>query len=205
MCVRPGSRLSCSSVNSICLVAVRTHFHFAGLLLVDVGTMRAYAIVETEGRRAHPAHPLAVVAHVTSMTASAHPASSGIWIPEASIIGSSPNGAPFTSYPRKPRLYLIHVPLADSANDRRSLAALNDIPFNRNLRPPFRFTPENVQSFANSLGALHVSHPAVYVSVKHTRRPWRTPATSMFSRPEKLSHRGVCGHIARPYKALQGC
>ena len=60
-------------------------------------------------------------------------------------------------------------------------------PFNRNLRPPFRFPPENVQSFANSLGALHVLHPAVYVSVKHIRTPWRRPATSMFSRLEKLS------------------
>ena len=60
------------------------------------------------------------------------------------------------------------------------------IPVNCNLTPPFRFPPENMQSFANSLGALHAPHPAVNVSVQHTRRPWRRPETSAFSRPENL-------------------
>ena len=82
-------------------------------------------------------------------------------------------------------IYLIHVPEGATTD---SPDPLIDIPFNRDFSPPFRFPPENVQSFANSLRALPVSHPAVHMLAKHTRRPWRAPATFTFSRPESIHH-----------------
>ncbi len=96
-------------------------------------------------------------------------------------------------------VYLIHDP-PESTVDRPD--PLIDIPFNHNLTAPFRFPPENVWTFVNSLGQLPVSHPTVEISACNAGMPWAGPAIFTFSRPKSLHYPPIvlevgwcsCGH-----------
>ncbi|RPD57981.1 HET-domain-containing protein [Lentinus tigrinus ALCF2SS1-7] len=88
-------------------------------------------------------------------------------------------------------VYLIHGPPDSGDLSRDRPDPLIDIPFNRHLNPPFRFPPENLQSFVNSLGTLPVSHPTIEISVENAGRAWHArpgPTTFTFSRPKSLHY-----------------
>ncbi|KAI0692862.1 heterokaryon incompatibility protein-domain-containing protein [Cerioporus squamosus] len=91
-------------------------------------------------------------------------------------------------------VYLIHDP-PESTVDRPD--PLIDISFNHNLNAPFRFPPENVQSFVTSLGQLPVSHPTVQISAHNAGMPWDGPATFTFSRPKSLHYPPIVIAVGR--------